>query len=309
MREADDQAPEQTSRISELMSFSDLARSDMPAFRERWASMSPAERESTARELVELAEMSIDANFHRVFREVLDDPNPRVRQAAIEGLWEDEGSELPARYLALMRDDPDPDVRAEAATALQPYLLELSEKERDSEARGEFLQSVLAIANDPRESPLLRRRCIETAGALASDPDVQALIREAYADDDQTLAAGAVRAMGLSGQARWIPEIERALESADAEMRFEGAVAAGLLGESALVEALAVVAEDEDVEVQAAAIDALGRVGGPAAVRVLRALESSDAIVDRDAVADALEEAMMLDELGALRSSADAGLN
>jgi HEAT repeat protein len=280
---------------SELLAYSDLSRAAMAEFRARWAVLHDSEREILTASLAELAELSVDVNFNRVFRDLLCDENPRIRRMAITGLWEDSNPDLPGMFFELLGSDPDTDVRAAAALALQPHLEELSAATGDTKT--ELLaETLVSIGADPKQNSLVRRRCIESAGLLAEDRRVSQMIQEAYADDDQTLAAGALRAMGLSRQARWIPEIERALESPDSELRFEAAGAAGLLGEPQLVEGLAGLVDDEDAEVQAAAIGALGKIGGPGALRVLRRLLESGHIDDEEMIQDALDEAMLSDD-------------
>lgn len=283
-----------TSR-SGLMAFSDLSWPAIGEFRATWSVMAGDERQRLIHSLVEYAEQSVDVNFHRVFREVLTDENPRIRQLGIEGLWEDDNAGLPAIYLDMLRSDPDADVRAEAARALQRHAEEIAPATIGN-VDGLLIETLVSIGGDPTENALVRRRCIETSGTLAGDARVVGLIREAYADDDQTLAAGALRAMGLSRQPRWIPEIERAMESPDAEFRFEAAGAAGLLGESSLVESLATLLDDEDAEVQAAAVGALGKIGGSGALRVLRRLAETQLIADEEMIQDALDEAMLSED-------------
>lgn len=280
---------------SELMSYSDLSRPALAEFRARWSALSGAEREQLIQSLVEYAELSVDVNYHRVFREVLDDENPRIRQLAIEGLWENEDADLPAIILEMLRSDPEADVRAEAARALQRHVEDHSSA-GGAEDEGLLIETLVSTGSDAHENALVRRRCIESSGTLAGDDRVSALIRNAFGDDDQTLAAGALRAMGLSRQPRWIPEIEGAMESPDAELRFEAAGAAGLLGEAHLVEGLAKLLDDEDAEVRAAAVGALGKIGGSGALRVLRRLAETGLIDDEDMIQDALDEAMLSED-------------
>jgi hypothetical protein len=293
--ELDSNEVESPGRRTGLLAYSDLSRPALAEFRVSWGGMSDTERVRLIQSLVDYAEQSVDVNFHRVFREVLADENPRVRQLAIEGLWEDNGPDLPPRFLGLLGSDPDADVRAGAAAALQQFAEDCSPDAAGTDAQ-QLIELLVATGTNSREHALVRRRCIETSGSLASDARIVNMIREAFADDDQTLAAGALRAMGLSRQSRWIPEIERAMESPDAELRFEAAGAAGLLGDTSLVESLATLLEDEDAEVRAAAVGALGRIGGPGALRVLRRLSQSGLFEDEEMIQDALDEAMLSED-------------
>jgi HEAT repeat protein len=99
--------------------------------------------------------------------------------------------------------------------------------------------------------------------------------------------------MGFSAESRWIPELERAMKSNDAEMRYVAAVAAGTIADSDLVPVLASIVDDDDAEVRYAAIAAIGQIGGQGALRVLRNLRERDG-EDDELVEAAFEEALLL---------------
>ncbi len=281
---------------SHLIGYSDLSRGGVDVFLKYWSGLEQAERISLVRSLLEYAEVSVDVDFRRVFRSVLSDDDSVVRELAIDGLWEDRTPDLAKEFLRMLVEDESQHVRAQAAGALLPFMVDFSDASDDDFAiRSEIVAQASGIATSPSEPPLTRRRCIEVLGPLASEPGVARIIEEAFADDDQTIAAGALRAMGHSGQSRWKPAIERSLQSDDAELRFEAAQAAGMLGEPDLVAQLAHLLDDEDAEVRFAAVGAIGRIGGTGAIRVLQRYKELD-IVDGEVIElidDAIDEARL----------------
>lgn len=281
---------------SHLISYSDLSRAGVGGFLKHWNVLGSAERVDLVRSLLEYAEVSVDVDFRRVFRSVLSDDDSVVRELAIEGLWEDRAPDLAQQFLTILVEDHSQDVRAQAAGALLSFVVDFSDASDDDFAfRSQIVAQVSDFATRPSEPPLVRRRCIEMLGPLASEPSVAQIIEEAFADDDQTIAAGALRAMGHSGQSRWKPAIERSLQSDDAELRFEAAQAAGMLGESDLIEQLALLLDDEDAEVRFAAVGAIGRIGGAGAIRVLQRVRELG-LVEGEAVElidDAIDEARL----------------
>src|ERR687894_3175509 len=63
----------------------------------------------------------VDLTFGRALRVALNDRSAVVRQLAVAGLWEDESSELLDRLRDMLLNDESPDVRAQAAAALERF--------------------------------------------------------------------------------------------------------------------------------------------------------------------------------------------
>ena len=279
-------------RALDLVSLSDLSRADASALARVWAELPEEARIDCVRFLAELAENNVEYTFGRALRIALDDESQVVRQLAVAALWEDEGSDLIDRFLGLLESDPSQDVRAEAAQALAVFA-EQAASDQLTPGRAERLRAaLLAAAQDTGEPYLVRRRALESLAVFGGQPDIVALIAEAYDEDDAGLRAGALYAMGRSHDRRWLATLLAELDSADAEMRYESARACGHLGDERAVPDLARLTTDEDVQVRHAAIAALGKIGGPSSIRVLRALSQRASAVDAEAVADALEEAL-----------------
>lgn len=278
---------------SRLAALSDLDRSRTSYLRQHWLDIPPTERHALLLALAELADESVEFNFNRVYRVALTDPDPVIRQLAIGDLWEDNGEDLPPILLGILRDDDSDDVRAAAADALSATIDAIAEEDSRVLDRDELIQLFSEIIEDESESPIVRRRALGAIAAFADDPRIPDLIRNALDEDDQTLVAGAIYAMGRTASARWLADLADYFEHEDAELRFEAARAAGLIGDEDIVPALADLVYDADSEVRAAALDALGSIGGPAAIRVLRQVEQDDEFEEAESVDDALDAALL----------------
>jgi len=261
--------------------------------RQRWLDIPETERHALLLALAELADDSLDFNFNRVYRIALDDPNPVIRQLAIGDLWEDEGGDLPAKYVHMLQGDQSDDVRAAAADALSTACDAIAAGDTSTPNKESIIELFSNLIQDPTESPVVRRRCLGAIGAFGADPRITDLILLGLDDEDQTVVAGAVFAMGRTSSDKWMPELLEFMQSEDAELRYEAARAAMLLGEADAVPELAQLIYDPDAEVRAAALAALGTIGGPAAVRALRQAGEDDEFEEPEIVEEALDAAML----------------
>jgi HEAT repeat protein len=277
----------------DLIPLADLGRADAAMFARAWPLIPEERRERVIRSFAELAETNVQYVFGRALRVALADPSPVVRQLAVAALWEDEGSDLIQTFLDLVDRDPSQDVRAEAAQGLSRFAELAAAQELDADSAERLRQTLVSLADDPREPYVVRRRALETVAVFGRDADIVDLIRAAYDADDAGLQAGALYAMGRSCDTGWIDTLTHEFGSPDAEMRFEAARATGELGDDRAVPGLIGLTSDEDVEVKQVAISALGRIGGAAAVNALRRLARRAGTVDRDLIEEALEEALV----------------
>ncbi len=276
-------------RSIDIFPLSDLARERLPDFQAAWHALSASRRLELIGAMVEQAETNIHFNFHVVLRTLLGDPEARVRRLAVEGLWEDEKTNLIPSLVALLCDDPSVEVRATAAISLGRYVL-------------------LGVLGDIREEPAMlaqralleawsrmgevndvRRRALESL-AYGNPSGLNEMIRNAYYDDDAAMRQSAVFAMGRTADARWSRYVLEELQNHEPAMRFEAAQAAGEMGLRAAVQLLIRCIDDTDASVRQAAVSALGKIGGPAAKRALQALLQFDDEVLVQAAEDALDE-------------------
>jgi HEAT repeat protein len=273
----------------ELSHLSNLSRADVSEFRAAWTALAPERREAILRFAVQLVENDVELDFSTICDACLDDPDPTVRAAAIEGLWESEEFRIADRLTIILRQDPSKAVRVAAALSLARFALlaELGSLYAPSAAR--VREALFASARDFDESIDVRRRAIEAVGGF-SDPEVGTLIDGAYAGSDLKLRASAIYAMGRNADERWLPSILKEMESELPELRYEAARAAGQLESPRAVVPLINLINDPDLEVRLVAVGALGDIGGDLARKALIQCSRHEDAAVRAAATDALGE-------------------
>src|SRR4051812_31854667 len=106
---------------TQVARLSDLSRVNARELAAAWQSIPEENRIGLVRRFDELSEERVELNFGRALKVALNDPSAVVRQPAVAGLWEDESSELLERLRDVFENDESPDVRAQAAAALERY--------------------------------------------------------------------------------------------------------------------------------------------------------------------------------------------
>lgn len=251
-----------------LYYLSNLDTEEMERVRDVWAELSKDLRLELTSWLVELAEADFTLNFGAIFRIAMEDEDARVRETAIEGLWEDEDVRLVPRLVERLLHDESANVRSAAAKSLGRFIL-LGELEKIRPRPRQMAYEALVDAYQARgEDSEVQRRALESL-AYVCDDTVVASIRKAYASPTEKMRISAIFAMGRSADTRWEQEVRRELFSTNPEMRYEAARACGELQLSETVSMLEELTEDTDIEVQQAAIWALGQVGGDRAREIL----------------------------------------
>jgi HEAT repeat protein len=273
-----------------LQFLTDVTREQQAQVREAWRTLPLERRQQVAQQLAELAELSVELDFDRVFQVALDDEDDQVRATAIEGLWENESVALLRRLLEFAEHDRSPLVQTAVMRSLARYAL-LAVNGKLDEVWPERIRAVLLrFADDARSSLEVRRRAVEAVAVFPDDEAVQASIAAAYGDRRLPMRASALYAMGRNLDLRWLDTVLDELGSAAPMLRFEAARASGELGSQRAVPLLIDLLDDPDREAQLAAVAALGKLGGRPAGTALRKLLQSDDEVLRDAADEALDE-------------------
>ena len=275
--------------VARLVNLSDLLPEEASAFAQAWRGADVHRRRQVMRQLIELTEDNVELNFDTVFRMGLSDSDAEVRRFGIRGLWEYDERDVIPTLVALLLQDADQSVRAEAALALGRYALKAEfDKIRASDASlvDDALQRAIA---DPGQTTEVRARAVEAVGAR-SQPWVLQVIEDAYHSGQHRLRVSALHAMGRNCDARWLSTLVGGMKNDDAEMRYEAATACGALGDEAAVPHLLPLLKDDDAEVQEAAIQAFGQIGGQEAKRALEDCLASQEERVRDAALAALAE-------------------
>jgi HEAT repeat protein len=270
--------------------LSDLSREQQAQVRAWWAGLPVARRQHLTAQLVELAELSVELEFSRVFLVALDDPDPQVRATAIDGLWENESLTVLRRLVELLEHDQDQRVQVAVLRALARFALLASTGALDADW-AERLRTLLLRAAEARAASLeARRRAVEAVAVFTDDDAVRAVIADAYADPHLPMRASALYAMGRNLDPHWLDTVLKELRSQQPMLRYEAARASGELGSQRAVPVLLEMLADPDREAQLAAVAALGKLGGRAAGTALRKLLDSDDEGLREAAEDALDE-------------------
>ena len=281
---------------TQVARLSDLSRNNARVLAAAWESIPEENRIDLVRRFDELSEERVELNFGRALRVALNDRSAVVRQLAVAGLWEDESSELLDRLRDILQNDESPDVRAQAAAALERFSSKAVVGSLDESVASDLRDSLRNSAIDAGAPYAVQRRALESLGPYAADPEISSLISEAFNSEDHGLQCSALYAIGRSQDARWLPTILVQLESEDPEIRFEAARTAGLLGSADALPVLLQAARDEDAEVRHVAIGAISQIGGRGAVRALERLAEDAGEADLELIQSAIDDVNTLIE-------------
>jgi HEAT repeat protein len=282
--------PNKRPSATQLVNFTELDDIELSRFADAWGEIDGSRRYQVITELTELAGDNVDLNFDAIYKIALRDEEPELRAAALHGLNEYEGRDLIPVLIDALRNDPDANVRREAAVTLGRYALAAELEKLLPDDRARVSEALFESAEDLDEDEVVRGRAIEALGAISGE-ETENLIESIYEEDSMWLKIGAVDAMGRSCNAMWIPLILREMENPAPEMRHAAAFAAGEIGEEETVDQLKRMAVmDPDREVQLAAVHSLGEIGGSQAKVALKAIlfEGEESI--EEAVQEAISE-------------------
>lgn len=287
LQEADERFPNKTL----VDGLSDLSQEAMDAIRPTWQAVAPAVQRAIMRGLIRSAEASIHVDYRRFGIDGLSGDDPRVREHAIELLWEDETLEVMYKLVGMAADDDNRDVRAAALSSLGRYILmgELGDISPEETRLAE--ETVIRIWQSENSDLEVKRRALE-AIANCSHEIVPHAIQQAYDSPSPEMRASAVFAIGRTADKRWQDIVMAEIDNPEPAIRYEAARAAG---ELALVEAVPRLAEmtmEDDRELALTAIWSLGEIGGRTAMQILETLIEKAEDEGDDDMIDALEDAI-----------------
>ena len=243
-----------------LAHLSDLSTKELRLFKGAWGRIGVSRRQQIVHQLVILAENDPKVNFDTIFKFCLDDPDPKVREKAIQGLWECDDCTLIPILIELLTKDEVASVRAAASSILGKFIT-LAVQERVNPRRiTKIVEALLQVIYSEEEIEV-RCRAVEALAPLHL-PRVKEAIHATYQSDNPKLKANALRAMGRSGDPSWLPILLKELNNPDPGMRLEAVRACGELGEEEAAFHLVKFIHDPDAKVRAAATKALGQIAG-----------------------------------------------
>lgn len=283
--------------ISLLYAFSNLEPRECAQLHEIWEQIPLQRRRALLEDLSEMAERDNLMLFEEVGRIALDDSDPQVNISAIDLLFQAEDTRLLPKFLSLLTENKNDDVRAAAANVLGPYVA-LGEFERIHTSLHQRVENALMKAHREDPSELVRRRALESLG-YSSREEVPELVRKAYASQESGWLESALFAMGKSADERWKDQVLAHLKDDKLPVRLQAVHAAG---ELALAEARAFllrVLEREFgiAELRREAVWALSQIGGEGVELALeRLLERLDDEDDIELVEEALDQLSFTDD-------------
>ncbi len=286
-----------------IYGLSGLTRDEVARLRAPWDAVETPIRRAILRYLVEASEMMFQLDYRMLAITFLQDADPRVRQSAIDLLWEDQSLEVMNLLINRALKDDNRDVRATATIGLGRYILagELSElPEGDTQ---KAYDTAMKIWQNAEEDVTVKRRALESF-ANTTTPFLVEAIRTGYESPYPEMRASAVFAMGRSCDQRWRDVVMQEFTSDDPAMRYEAARAAGELELEEAVPRLAEFAIEPDRDIAVVAVWSLGEIGGRNAIRVLEMLaEKAEDEGDDDmlqAVDEAIGNAVLANEISGL---------
>jgi HEAT repeat protein len=246
-------------REEHYLQLSHIAGDRLGGFKNVWDNFDTAQRLAILKRLREHEENDLRLEFNEVYHLAMQDPDAELRLAGIDAIIEDKSGWLFGHLSKLLESDLDERVRERAGRALAPFAQSVELGEWEEEDADELEALLMRIVRRPQEPINVRGAALEAAGHL-STPEVAAEIDDAFHDD--ALKLDAIRAMGHSGEPRWLSRLLRVIEDDDPKIRLAVAIACGEIPDQSSVPALVDMLDNEEVDVRLAAIKSLGELGG-----------------------------------------------
>jgi HEAT repeat protein len=244
-----------------LQEFSDIGTLELKTLLDVWPQVKPGRKLTLLEELDALAETDTLVSFDDFARALLTDPEPDVRTRAIRLLDEYEDPKVVPSYLDMLKNDPDLNVRVEAANALHLFV-DLGELEEIPDDIYHQVEDALLASAASEDNVRVRRVALESLG-YSSRPEVSTLIESAFHREDPAWQASSLVAMGRSADERWDDHVTRSLVHVDDRIRTAAVQAAGELSlSSARPILLKMLGEEEDAAILSAVIWSLSQIGG-----------------------------------------------
>ena len=244
-----------------LQEFSDLGAREIQDLLDVWPRVKSSRKLSLLEDLDTLAETDTLVSFDDFGRALLTDPDPEVRTRAIRLLDEYEDPKILPSYLDMLKNDPDVNVRREAAKVLSLFV-DLGELEEISQALYREVEDALLASATSEDDVRVRRSALESLG-YSSRPEVTTLIESAFHREDPAWQASALIAMGRSADERWDEEVIRSLVNVNDRIRKAAVQAAGELSlQPARPVLLKMLGEEEDDRILSSIIWSLSQIGG-----------------------------------------------
>jgi HEAT repeat protein len=280
--------PDQAFPARYLPRFSDLGPDDVKAFLQTWARVPLMRKRTLLKNMSEHFEEDTLLSYDAVATSLLQDEDSFVRTLALKLLEETTDARLIPGLVKMNQEDPEPEVRARAATALGQFVHLGEMEELPAEKRTLVEETLLKAAHSDNSS--VARAALEALG-YSGRKEVADLITSAFEHPDPLWRATALFAAGRSADpARWQEQVLTGLLSEDIPVRLVSVKAAGELELKAARKILLDMLEEEaDDDVFQAIIWSLSQIGGE---DVRTYLETLLADTEDDDVIEYIEDAL-----------------
>jgi HEAT repeat protein len=244
-----------------LQEFSDIGPAELRSLLDAWPSVDLKRKLTLLEQLDALAETDTLVSFDDFASALLTDPEPQVRVRAIRLLDEAEDVKLVPSFLDMLKNDPELNVRIQAAIGLGLFV-DLGELEEIPESIYHQIEDALLTTITGDDDPRIRRAALESLG-YSSREEVSTIIQSSFQREDPHWKVSALTAMGRSADDRWTDAVTRSLVSENDTIRRAAVQAAGDLSlQSTRPLLLRMLNEEEDSTVMNAVIWSLSQIGG-----------------------------------------------
>jgi HEAT repeat protein len=276
----------------ELAALSHPNREELAALEPVWSGLTPDDRVGVLAQLAESERANLRQEFNPIYKLAFDDPSPAVRRQAVASIVEDPNGSLLDDVIRLATADPDAGVREAAARALAPFALRAELGELPATSAEALQRALLGVLAREGEGVAARREALSAVGYL-DNAEVSSAIRQSF--EEPELRVAAVRAMGRTANAVWLPTLTQQAASDEPLIREEVARACGEMADQRSTKIVANLVDDRVIDVRLAAIAALGQIGGEEAREALLYAVEDKREAIREAAAAALSD-LELDE-------------
>ncbi len=259
-----------------LHCLADLQGSETEELASFWLLIPVRQRHRVARGCLEMSRNSPALQFNVFFQYLLTDPEPYVRQLALEGLAVDVDSQMAPTILALLTTETALSVRRTAIRTVGQFLLNGELRSWPGATRRALLAPLLRLLEASHE-PLELQCCALESMGYSSDVDAQHVLEDAVVADIEDLRVSALIAMGHSLDRSWEGYVQEAFDDAVLPVKKAALHAAGDLQLKCFLDiCLTIVEYEHDIGLCREAIRTLSRIGGAIAYQALLTVVASD---------------------------------
>ena len=283
------------SRVSEMLrDLSGIDDAQARSIVDAWRDWQLEDVVGTVAELREVADSDRSLEFDALFRAAISFPSSQVRLECVRALSNGGSLNVANSLVGILERDESAEVRGAAATALHAF-------SEPSQSRSVPRTTLARIADTLRnaidiDERSVRGKALRSIVAMRHEdaPDlIDSMFDEAI--DDPVLMSDVLLAMGESGDRSWLPTIEDAFYSTDANVRISAVLAFGSIAGDEDIHSLSEPFDDHILEVQMATIQTLEQIG-TAQAREMLSLAVSNSEPDVQHLAQAALDALKAED-------------